>query len=487
MQNVTNEQVEDKLCSGGDERLRLSGSERLNGYGCSFKPVEQISFSSCTASSIGESAFDKVKSLMLHDVNRTVDWRQRYQSLRDQLRAIIGLEDDVDIALGPSGTDLEAIATLSCSLKCGALTNIVMGPDEIGSGSLLAASGKYFSQETPLAGTCFKGDWISGFETLDVDVVGVPVRHECTGLIVSDEDLEDRVQREISRAIDTGRTALLHLVYMSKTGLVSPSLGSVRKFKEQYGDRLEVIVDCCQGRISRDDINLFLEQQFLVLFTGSKFFSGPPFSGALFLPRRIAEGFRKPAWVPDGLKHFFSRKEFPFQWMAFDPVLTEAPNAGLYYRWEAALHEMTLFYRTNQKKFSQTARLFDEVFNQLVEQNDLLTSLTPDVSVDGVDEVSRYLLRTIKTVEINSSGLSFEGARALHRKLAQEGDSGAERVHLGQPVKVKRNDQGEWVPVLRFAIGSAFFVENSGRVESVQRQNMMDQLGSAFDRIATLL
>src|SRR5690606_576939 len=130
MQNVTDGRVEDVLSSGGDERLHVSGPERLNGYGCSFRPIDQVAFSSCTASRLGESAFDRVKSLMLHDANRSVDWRQRFQSLRDQIRAIMGLDDDVDIAMGPSGTDLEAIVTLACALEFGALTNIVIAPDE---------------------------------------------------------------------------------------------------------------------------------------------------------------------------------------------------------------------------------------------------------------------------------------------------------------------------------------------------------------------
>lgn len=487
MQNVTDHLVEDTLSSGGDERLRLSGPERLNGYGCAFRPVDQVSFSSCTASSIGVDAFDRVKSLMLHDANRTVDWPQRFQSVRDQIRAIIGLEDDVDIALGPSGTDLEAIATLACALKFGALTNIVMAPDEIGSGSLLAASGKYFAKTTPLSGSCRKGDWIPGFEALAVSVVGVPVRRESTGLVLPDADIESRLQSIINEAVDAGRTALLHLVYMSKTGLVTPSLQAVRALKARYGDRLQVVVDCCQGRISRDDLNALLEQGFLVLFTGSKFYSGPPFSGALFLPRSVAEVFRKKVSVPAGLSHFFSRTEFPFQWIAFDQVLSDEPNAGLYYRWEAALHEMTLFYRTNQRKFSQTARIFDEVFREVVERCEFLTSLTPLVKVEGADELSQFLLSTIKTVEIHSQGLTFEGVRQLHQKMAQDEVGGIGRIHLGQPVKVKRNASGEWTPVLRFAIGSHFFVENSGKVESIQRKHMLDQLGRAVDKLATLL
>lgn len=481
MAKITDAEVELILSSGGDERLDLYGPEKLNLYGCSYRPVKQVSFSSCTASSVGEGAFEHVKAMMRNNRDGGVDWRQKFQSLRDRLRAIIGLDDDVDIALGASGTDLEIIATLSCHLKYGALTNIVMAPDEIGSGSLLAAAGKYFSNKTPLMENQSKSIWIEGFEGLDIDVDVIAARDEESGVVIRENELEKILVQRIDAAVFQKRTVLLHLVCASKTGLVVPSLKTAHKMKKKYGNHVQVVVDSCQSRISRDDVNKFLQNKYLLLMTGSKFFSGPPFSGALFVPKDIAEVFREHSEVPKGMRSIFTRSEFPFQWVAFDQCLSEQINFGLYYRWEAALYEMTLFYRTDPKKFAQTAQIFNEAIDYLVEKSGYLKSLTPDIVDEGVDEVSCYLFQTIKTVEIISPRINFETSIELHRALAKDDAFGM--VQLGQPVKIKKNMDGDWAPTLRFAIGSSFFVENSGKVRSVQSKDIVDQLSVAIQKI----
>src|ERR1039458_6586198 len=69
---------------------------------------------------------------------------------------------------------------------------------------------------------------------------------------------------------------IVYLTHGTKTGLiapVSPPPGA------------DVIVDACQGRISPETVAAYLRQGWPVVVTGSKFFGGPAFSGAVLFPQ----------------------------------------------------------------------------------------------------------------------------------------------------------------------------------------------------------
>jgi hypothetical protein len=48
-----------------------------------------------------------------------------------------------------------------------------------------------------------------------------------------------------------------------------------------------VVVDACQGRFRDSMLNKLIEDESIVLITGSKFYRGPPFSGAVVVPAKI--------------------------------------------------------------------------------------------------------------------------------------------------------------------------------------------------------
>jgi hypothetical protein len=50
-----------------------------------------------------------------------------------------------------------------------------------------------------------------------------------------------------------------------------------------------LVADMCQGRFEKERLLEYLSKNVVVLITGSKFFRGPPFSGAVIVPSVIME------------------------------------------------------------------------------------------------------------------------------------------------------------------------------------------------------
>src|SRR5690606_7791087 len=99
-----------------------------------------------------------------------------------------------------------------------------------------------------------------------------------------------------------------------------------KKLITKYGEAIDVVVDACQGRISIRMVNEYLKLGAAVLFTGSKFYSGPPFSGALLLPSPLADRIKREPKARPGLADFFTRAELPAAWTVFDGVAREEVN-----------------------------------------------------------------------------------------------------------------------------------------------------------------
>ena len=115
-------------------------------YGCSPEPVnEYLGYSSATASNISweqaEYLYTHIKGYSFNENEYSSNW----QALRDLIRATLGLDDCVDIVFGASGTDLEYISTLFGVASCKPTVSYSTLPDETGSGSFNAVSGKHFS------------------------------------------------------------------------------------------------------------------------------------------------------------------------------------------------------------------------------------------------------------------------------------------------------------------------------------------------------
>ena len=70
------------------------------------------------------------------------------EGMRGRIRQGWGLDDGTAIVFAPSGTDLEYVPL---ALAGGPVVNVLIGADEVGSGCVLSAAGRYFADRTAVA------------------------------------------------------------------------------------------------------------------------------------------------------------------------------------------------------------------------------------------------------------------------------------------------------------------------------------------------
>jgi hypothetical protein len=168
--------------------------------------------------------------------------------------------------------------------------NIVVAAGEVGSGTAPACQGLHFSPQAPMgfaqknaqpvfncSSSSLSSTKMSSFDSkCAISVINHKLR-----LNISNPELDEinffgsirsLVAKEPAHAV-----IVLHVVVCSKTGLVYPSIAHVNELRRDYGNRVIVVVDACQFRVKLELISMYLNSNFIVLITGSKFFAGPPF------------------------------------------------------------------------------------------------------------------------------------------------------------------------------------------------------------------
>jgi hypothetical protein len=245
----------------------------------------------------------------------------------------------VEVVLNPSGTDSEYAALhLARTGSHTPIVNVVMAPQETGSGVLAAAQGRRFAHLTP------SGEAVSP----DAPLAGFGSRPDPGA-----ERADPRLRRPAraarrhrrrgggaGRADRRRRPALPWSMYSpGQRRLFAPSLEAVRRLRAHSRGEIEVVLDACQLRLSPERIRACVEAGWMVPLSGSKFFGGPPFAGALVVPREIVTRAREAAPLRVGLAGYFSRPEWPPALQHLTTSLPEAVNLGLLLRWHAALTE----------------------------------------------------------------------------------------------------------------------------------------------------
>jgi hypothetical protein len=94
------------------------------------------------------------------------------------------------------------------------------------------------------------------------------------------------------------------------------------------------VVDACQGRFKDSFLRELLEEQAIVLITGSKFYRGPPFSGGVIIPAEtMAQLMQTEVKMPFGLNTFMGQAEIPRELPTWREQMRENLNPGLALRW----------------------------------------------------------------------------------------------------------------------------------------------------------
>lgn len=456
--------LERVLTSGGDTRLDVDPKTGRNRYECLPRPSRAIPFGSCTSSSVSERGF--AAALETHRMLCTApDSRaaadEYAQALRRRLHDLLTLPDGVEVALAASGTDVEMLAlALAAGDANRPIINIIVGPGEVGSGTPQAAACCHYDRYTPGGRMAPVGQPVDARLASLTTVRTVELRGP-GGNMLAESEIDAAVVEIVAEASETDAIVLLHIVAHSKTGVHAPSLACVERLR-QISDDIVVVVDAAQGRFSRRGLRDVLRKDYLVMFTGSKFYGGPPFSGALLVPTKFQPSRRNLTALPSGFADYFTAVELPESWRQLRSSLSAEPNYGLLLRWSAAMADIEGYYEVPNDARLHVLRFFETEVPRILGESERIRMLPvfPPVYDDSVER----LLESKTTVFgfwVTPPGtqrpLGKAELRQMHVDLAT--DLAAKHAgldprimgrefHLGQPV-----DLGAAGCVLRVALG----------------------------------
>ena len=469
------------LMAGGDLRLNIDEIDLLNKYGCRpFPRPEAFTFASSTATSVSNFAFDKtdkVRSILIGNSLKngfektTIEFSEL---LKNNLRKIFKLYEGCEIIFSPSGTDsalqIAAITQIVCD---GDITHVLVASDETGSGVPAALKGCHFENTTALNHPVKKGNKIEGFR--DVDLINIPFRDE-NGALKSTSQLDEEVFKAISKTNELGRHVVLHIMDQSKLGYQSPSDELIQKLNSLDKLSMQIIVDGSQLRLDPKDVKKYLNKGYIVTITGSKYFTGPPYSGALILPKSVSEAIiAVKNKLPKGLTQYYNHSDWPTSWSCSN-TLPSGYNYGSYMRWNAAMVEMDRYFRTPILYRNMGIEMFCNFVEDSIKDATFLEPIYGDETKTNSYSSEEFGIRNIRTIFPffilkDNIALPVDKVKKLYALLNSDlsdqfQDSSlettrlaAQKCHIGQAVNVKYGNDVESA-VLRISLGARVISES---------------------------
>ena len=491
--------LETLLTSGGDQRIAIDPASRVNEYGCAAQPEPEIwNFASSTASSISERAYQRaalareelVHKSLFNEVDVTFDARN--EAMREELRAHLQLSPGVGVVFSASGTDAQLHALFAAGVVLGAPpVTVVVGSDQTGSGTLYTARERHFSSVTASGSAVRKDAPVAG---LGCESIALPLLGD-TGDIAPRADADAAVLRAVEASLAQGRRVLLHIMDSSKLGWRAPSEACLGEIANRWPGKVQVVVDACQMRLGRKRLRSHLDRGHMVLITGSKFFGGPAFSGALLVPEGLSRPPGRAADIAPGFFDYASRSDWPMGWTALRSRFGSRPNFGHWLRWEAALEEIGSYYAVPDAFRTKALGEFEAGVASMIALTPSLGAIRSGTGSIGVDD-EEFVHATIFPFTLKRRGgqASIADYRAIHRALARdmrdevEGSAADRRVAaqpclVGQPVRLKRPDDGMLACVLRLCLGARLLTE-AWSADSAQAQRNVQRI---LDRVAHVL
>lgn len=497
------------LVSGGDARIALQPVHGVNRYGCRPHPDPGLAdFGSSTASTISAHAFaaagrlrDRLAATLAQEAPAAV-YEREIRSVRERLLALCGLEDTagLDIVFGASGTDLHRVAAQITAAGRGPapLTAITVETAETGSRVPAALAGTYpaCAAQPERAFSAAGGRSHLAATT----IMPVAVRTS-DGTPRAAEAVNDEFQSLTRQAVARGHRVLLVVADVSKTGLVAPTPACATALRRQYPDRVDVLIDACQFRLAPATLRDYLELDFIVTLTGSKFLGGPTFAGALLVPPRLTERFQR--WrPPPPLRCTCSRADWPATWAAAT-AMAPAANFGLLLRWGAALDELERLRELPEQLVTGIVRDFANAVTARLNRASALRPLPAgDLSRPGLPRRSTFdRIQTIFPFAPlyqngrHSMTLAADRAQRLYHSLQLDLSDHAvaagvdralasERYQLGQPVTVAAGC-GKPIHALRLSLGARTIVEAAAG--PTQAARIIELALRALDKAEALL
>lgn len=458
------------LYANGDHRLCFDPVTGYNPYRCARLPDPGLlALGSCTGSTPVPAMDVAARALYRHwgviYARGPAAWQafqiDCFEQIRHRLLQLLRLDHltGLQVALAGSGTDCEFLATwLAVSVAKRPLANLVVGPLEVGAGVLHAAAGRQFTDTPPFASApraALYGMPVAGFPPIGFHAI--PLR-DPYGECLPAELIDAKVSETASALILSGHHVLLHLNAGSKTGIFAPSVSCVQALCAAWPESVTVVVDAAQGRMARSELHACLAAGWLVYVTGSKFYGGPSFSGALLIPERFPVS---PRFAP-GLAEWFCPGELPLRWRHWQRHLPLQAGPGRLLRWVAAQAGMEPYYALPKSLRDTIFARFEALLQERLAGHELITPCLPPAML-----VARaaYPYRTIFPFTVRPRAgapcLPVAALARLRDRLEQglcppagAGPHAASgRFHIGQPVRLSAPEVPE-LSVLRLALGA---------------------------------
>ena len=507
-------ELEALLCLGGDERLIVDPSTEINMYGCSpgpSRPLASISLASSTASSISAGAFahvyETITTLNEDQDDNAVD--RRVEALRQTLLDHFGLRSvDADIVFVPSGTDatLQSVflSRVLSTESAKTLVSLVLAFDEAASRVAPAATGYHFNCKNPRGETVSKGSPIAGLHGSEnsANVRCIELSHaQC-----QDETLlEALVDRLVNH--HGGAHILLHAIDASKLGTRTPSLGYLERIQQRHGNAdLTILIDACQLRMSPRRMREHVARGRLVTITGSKFLTGPPFSGAIVVPALFRPHIQRAlisSYMSQELASYTTVSDWPQSWanvrnsLANFSSSSSKANIGQFLRWTAAAFQLRRYAAIPQQRREQF------IIKAGVVVRTALSSL-PDL-IEPLEDMSRshffdehdeeFSHPTIFPFLIRRPGesrvfLDYEACKRLHHELQVPTHVFPVPCLIGQPVSFVLGDCLQPTAALRLSVDARIVVDECERqhsTEEITADFFRAQVETVIDKIAFLM
>ena len=434
---------------GGDDRLTLDiKSSKLNKYfSTTFPRLNVLKRGSCTCSTISldtyfQADIKRLELLKLTITNGNIDQLMESEChiLRSRIFQVLQLEADKEseVVLFPSGSDAEflplliaisrTLSKVSSDSKA-KVFNYVIAAGEVGSGTPNAATGKHFSPLSPKGNEQKNNETLKGIDEEMIKTISFKPRSNSGAAEFLENEIIMDISEKLNRFEDS--VAVLHLVVASKTGLIYPSMNTINTLKELYKDRIVITVDACQLRCRLDIVREYIQQNFVVLITGSKFYTGPPFSGAVVIPKqskldleRLFSKFNNSSNKsgPIGIQDYLTKYDIPLTMPEMKKFLcSEWYNAGLLLRWHCALPIMEAYRDLNPSLVLQlTKSWIDHVKENLKLHEEYLKIVEVTEGID--DNIILGNSNTIISVAICKRGNNFlnvDELKEFHSKMTQ--------------------------------------------------------------------
>jgi len=501
------------LVSGGDARIVLNSATGKNKYGCPAQPNPMLAaFGSATATSISVRGLAAAHALHTKIQMRIAQskvvteytallatiYREEMERIRHALNTYCGVseQDHVATIFAASGTDLHLITgqllagrptTYANSMR--PLRIIMMEESETGSGVATALRGQHFSdcaaqgQRVPEHGNLANAN--------PTEIISIRLR-ENDGTVRTMATINHEINQVIHESITHGQQVLLIPIDVSKTGLTAPDPAFLACVLQRHREHLTVMVDACQFRLAEASIQAYLKLGCMIALTGSKFVTGPSFSGALLIPAALVPRLSKNT-LPTALRDYSVRGDWPTDWPAANQ-LNDIANIGLLLRWEAALAELRAFRTIPAAQIHQFLCRFSETVQRVIAHSPTLELLPQPVldrhflsaepqsdsaPWDSVQTIFPILLRHADAPGLH---LSREQTHQLYLQLQT---SPQQVYQLGQPVLCGVR-HGVAVSALRICASARLIVEACENGEN-SAQRVLQRVVQCITKINALV